>query len=184
MPAVSTEDALQVLASTAVAPAPARDSSDSRIRSAPPRSPATTRTAPLSATRGWRATQTSSTTIPATQRRAFATRVSLDSARCTANRPRSMGTVLAALVISWAAVAFLGWLLYLMVRQQGRVLLAQEELRKRLADLEVGLQLMAERPVPSVPQTLTAPPSAPAQAAPLSVGSAAPEICLAQLDGR
>jgi peroxiredoxin len=93
-----------------------------------------------------------------------------------------MGIMLAALVVSWAAVAFLGWLLYLTVRQQGRVLLAHEELRTRLAGLEAGIQRIAERPVPALAPAPTAAQAAPAQA--LSVGSPAPEFQLPDLSGR
>jgi len=94
--------------------------------------------------------------------------------------------LLAGLIVSWAMVAFLAWLLYLTVRQQGRVLISHEEIRTRLANAEAMIQRLAERPLPIPVQALpSVPPPAPPAAAPaLALGTAAPEFRLPDLKGR
>jgi len=92
--------------------------------------------------------------------------------------------LIAGLILSWATVAFIGWLLYLTVRQQGRVLIANEEMRTRLANAEAAIQRLAERPVP-VPAPVAAPqPAVPAAPPMLSLGTPAPEFRLPDLKGR
>jgi len=87
-------------------------------------------------------------------------------------------------IVAWAVVAFLGWLLFLMVRQQGRVLLSQEELRTRLAEAEATIQRLAERPI-AVPAVVAAPQAAaPAPAPTLALGTPAPDFRLPDLKGR
>ncbi len=94
--------------------------------------------------------------------------------------------IIIGLFLSLATVAFLGWLLFLMVRQQGRVLLSQEELRTRLANAEAAIQRLAERPamlpvpVPAAQPAVAAPSQAPA----LSLGTPAPDFRLPDLKGR
>ena len=93
-----------------------------------------------------------------------------------------------ALIVSWVVVGFISWLLYMTVRQQGRVLLAHEEIGVRMANAEALIQRLAERitvlaqaPAPAaVPQTAAAPAAPPA----LSLGTPAPEFRLADLKGR
>lgn len=95
--------------------------------------------------------------------------------------------LLAGLIVAWALVGFLGWLLYLMVRQQGRVLLSQEEVRTRLANAEAAIQRLAERPVPPlmpVPAAVPQPAAVPAQPPALSLGTPAPDFRLPDLKGR
>jgi peroxiredoxin len=88
------------------------------------------------------------------------------------------------LVTSWPAVVLLAWLLYLMVRQQGRVLLSQEDLRTRLASAEAAIQRLAERPLTAPVQPPAPQPAAPAQPPALSLGSPAPDFRLPDLKGR
>jgi peroxiredoxin len=96
-------------------------------------------------------------------------------------------------LVPWVVVVFLGWLLYLMVRQQGRVLLSQEELRTRLANAETAVQGLGGR-LATAEQTAArahaaqaaAQPAAapsPAQGA-LTLGTAAPDFRLPDLKGR
>lgn len=88
------------------------------------------------------------------------------------------------LFVSWALLAFVTWLLYLMVRQQGRVLLSQEEIRSRLATAEATIQPLAGHPQP-IPVPLPAPqPAAPAQPPGLSLGTPAPDFRLPDIKGR
>ena len=61
------------------------------------------------------------------------------------------GLLAGALIIACALVGFEGWLLYLMVRQQGKVLLSQEELRTRVANAEAALERLAHQPVAAPP---------------------------------
>lgn len=89
-----------------------------------------------------------------------------------------------ALIVPWAAVGFMAWLLYMAVRQQGRVLISQEEIRTRLANAEALIQRLAERATPAAAPAI-APSPAPVAAPPaLSLGSAAPEFRLPDLRGR
>jgi peroxiredoxin len=96
--------------------------------------------------------------------------------------------IIIGLFLSLATVAFLGWLLFLMVRQQGRVLLSQEELRTRLANAEAAIQRLAERPVaipaPAPQPPLPAPAAVPTQPAAFSLGMPAPDFRLPDLKGR
>ncbi|HVS06652.1 MAG TPA: redoxin domain-containing protein [Candidatus Dormibacteraeota bacterium] len=88
------------------------------------------------------------------------------------------------LILAWATVAFIGWLLYLTVRQQGRVLIAHEEIRTRLANAEAAVQRLADRPVP-VPVPAIAPqPAAAAPPPTLVLGTPAPDFRLPDLKGR
>ncbi len=97
--------------------------------------------------------------------------------------------LVAALIVSWAVVGFISWLLYMTVRQQGRVLIAHEEIGTRLANAEALIQRLGERitvlaqaPAPAVvPQAAAA---APAASPALSLGTPAPEFRLPDLKGR
>lgn len=91
--------------------------------------------------------------------------------------------VVIGLALSWATVGFLIWLLYLTVRQQGRVLIANEEIRSRLANAEAAIQRLADRPIP-VPAAVPQPAAAPAAPPALALGTAAPEFRLPDLKGR
>lgn len=93
--------------------------------------------------------------------------------------------LIVGLILAWASVAFIGWLFYLTVRQQGRVLIAHEEIRTRLANAEAMIQRLAERPAMVI--SPPAPPpqaAAPAQPPALSLGTAAPDFRLPDLKGR
>ncbi len=96
-----------------------------------------------------------------------------------------MTAVLAAvLVVCVALLGFEAWLLYLMVRQQGRVLLAHEELRDRLATTESTLQRLMQLPIAaSGPPQPQAQPAVDQPAA-LPLGSLAPDFRLPDLKGR
>jgi peroxiredoxin len=86
------------------------------------------------------------------------------------------GILVAALAVSWAIVGFQAWLLYLMVRQHGRTLLAQDELRTRVGATEAAIRgLSATQPVSA---------AAPAQPRSLDLGAAAPDFRLPDPNGR
>ncbi len=85
------------------------------------------------------------------------------------------------LLVACALIAFEAWLLYLMVRQQGRVLLSQEEIRTRMASAEAAMEQMRRQPTPA---PVPAAQAAPAQPAALSLGSPAPDFRLPDLKGR
>lgn len=84
-----------------------------------------------------------------------------------------------ALVLPWLLIAALVWLLFLLVRQHGRALTSQQELRDRMAQLERSL---AERPATAQPAPVAA--LAPAAANGLPLGTPAPDFALADLSGR
>jgi peroxiredoxin len=80
-----------------------------------------------------------------------------------------------ALAASWALLGFQSWLLYLLVRQHGKALLAQDELRARMTATESDLQSMrTDSPAHS---------AAPPQPQHLSLGTRAPEFRLPDLNG-
>jgi peroxiredoxin len=85
------------------------------------------------------------------------------------------GILVAALAVSWAIVGFQAWLLYLMVRQHGRSLLAQDELRTRVSATETAIRGLSAPP-PA--------PAAPAQPRSLELGTAAPDFRLPDVNGR
>jgi len=94
-----------------------------------------------------------------------------------------------ALLLPWAVIAFQGWLIYLLLRQHGRALLGQEELRERLAGAERTLQLVFND-LGDIRQGAAADPHAGhdhgAHQSPegLPLGSPAPSFALPDLDGR
>ncbi len=88
------------------------------------------------------------------------------------------------LILAWATVAFVAWLLYMTVRQQGGVLLAQEELRARVANAEALIQRLAERPAPVAVAAVAPQPAAPAAPPALALGADAPDFRLPDLKGR
>jgi peroxiredoxin len=73
-----------------------------------------------------------------------------------------------ALLLSWAIVGFQSWLLYLLIKQHGRMLIAGDEQR---------VQAVA-------PVAPPAPAPAPAQPQGLALGSPAPDFALRDLKGR
>ncbi len=86
--------------------------------------------------------------------------------------------LLSALVLPWLVIAFLAWLLFILVRQHGRALISQEEINKRLAALEQSLPPpTGQPPAPTMPTTQ-------ASAAGLLPGDQAPEFVLPDLGGR
>ena len=78
--------------------------------------------------------------------------------------------------VALAVVAFQAWVIYLLAKQHGSTLLAQEALSARLAAAESALTRL-QGPVPSAP---SAPNSLPG----LRTGEAAPDFTLSNLDGR
>ncbi len=90
-----------------------------------------------------------------------------------------------ALLLPWLLIAFLGWLVYQLIRQHGQALLQQDELRERLAAAERTLQDLAgqvaglRQPGPALANGAAA--QSPAG---LEVGSLAPPLALPDLDGR
>jgi peroxiredoxin len=77
--------------------------------------------------------------------------------------------VIVALVVPWVAVAFLCWVVYLLVKQHGRALIVEEQLAARLGGLEALLGGHAH---------------AAQQPQGLEVGTAAPDFALPDLEGR
>ena len=78
-----------------------------------------------------------------------------------------------ALLFAWTIVGFQSWLLYLLIKQHGRMLVAGDELR---------VQALAGRRADAVPVAPSAP--APAQPQGLALGSPAPDFVLRDLKGR
>jgi peroxiredoxin len=87
----------------------------------------------------------------------------------------------AALLLPWAVVAFQGWLILSLMRQHGRSLLAQDDLRARLSRVEAQLDQVGQRlpEAPSGHQHI-----APAEPQGLPLGSDAPDWRLPDLAGR
>jgi peroxiredoxin len=81
-----------------------------------------------------------------------------------------------ALIFSWALLGFESCLLYLLVKQHGKALLAQDELRARMAATEAAVNSLRSPSPASVPS----PPPPPA----LPLGAQAPEFRLPDLEGR
>lgn len=115
--------------------------------------------------------------------------------------------LIVAVLLPWGVIALLAWLLYQVLRQHGRALLNQEELRERLATAEQRLHDLAERVSALDAVALAAPRAtvaqangavaredpAPAPAAPsraarnpdeLPIGTPAPDFVLPDLEGR
>lgn len=76
-----------------------------------------------------------------------------------------------ALVVAVAVIALEGWAIYLLIRQHGRALLGQDEMRERLAAIEQTLAQMTGQGAVQAPQWLP-------------IGAPAPEFTLPDLDGR
>lgn len=88
------------------------------------------------------------------------------------------------LVLPWGVVAFQGWLIFLLVRQHGRVLLRHDELRERLTSAEAALRDLGER----LDEVERGGGGVPRGTEPsdegLPIGSPAPSFSLSDLDGR
>jgi peroxiredoxin len=92
--------------------------------------------------------------------------------------PVGVGEIV-ALVLPWAVVAFLAWMVTTLVRQHGQVLVRLDELGGRLAETERLLkQIEAKRETP------TGAESPPTRRDPLARGAAAPSFRLVDLEGR
>jgi len=81
-----------------------------------------------------------------------------------------------ALVLPWAVIAFQGWLIYLLLRQHGRALVNQDELRDRLAAVERTLHPLTATQAAHDHGASPLPEG-------LALGSPAPEFALPDLDG-
>ena len=77
-----------------------------------------------------------------------------------------------ALVVAVLVIALEGWAIYLLIRQHGRALIGQDEMRERLAAMEQTLGRLAGQGADQPPQQG------------LPIGSPAPEFALPDLDGR
>jgi peroxiredoxin len=98
------------------------------------------------------------------------------------------GSVLIVLAISGAVLTALCGLIYLLMRQQGRILTSQEEMRARLAEAEAAVKRLAEPSATEPAEPHAHPPNGqaarPAQPAGLALGAAAPDFRLPDLEGR
>src|SRR5919198_3785998 len=84
-----------------------------------------------------------------------------------------MGAVLVvALVLPWLLLAAVSWMLYQLIRQQGRILLAQEAMSTQLATVQS--MLTGQYPQQQPQEVPTG----------LAVGEPAPDFALPDLDGR
>jgi peroxiredoxin len=95
--------------------------------------------------------------------------------------------LLIALLVCFALTIFLGWLLYVAIGRHGQVLLSQDELRNRLASLEMAVADLARVPEKLPVMAAPVPEPAPAQSGEpgsLPLGSPAPSFSLADLKGR
>ena len=91
-----------------------------------------------------------------------------------------------AVALSWLAIVFLGWLVFLLLGRHGRTLLSHDDLRERLARAEARLDALAAEAhrghaadAHALHQHGAEPP-----VAGLPLGSPAPEFALPDLDGR
>ena len=92
-----------------------------------------------------------------------------------------------ALLLPWVVIAFLCWVVYALLQQHGRTLLAQDELRDRLTNLEqtvggVSARLAGDRQQDQ--DHAGHDHAAPAAPEGLPIGSQAPDFELPDLDGR
>jgi len=94
-------------------------------------------------------------------------------------------SVLIVLTVFGALLIALVWMDYLLMRQQGRILLDQQELRARLGEAEAAVVGLAQGSRAQPGQAPASPPAAHSgQPAGLTLGVAAPDFRLPDLEGR